>query len=118
MYRTSVFIVLDSVNVVMTALSCGLAAYAARHGAVNTRPLHAAIAALSAVYCAGYLYLVIVRPDPAGIAQWSNTMRGVGVVAWPVAWISWSIISVRLQSRVGKLRRVVEERDHILEDAA
>lgn len=113
-YRTPL-LVFDWIQVLMTATSCGLAIWAARRGVVNTRPLHAACAALSAVYCVGYLVLVIARPN---VGEWSNTMRGVGLVAWPVAWMSWSIISVRLQRRVGKLREVVEDRGHILEDAA
>ena len=115
MYRSSAFFALDCIQIVMSASSAVLAVWAARRGVVNTRPLHASIAALSVVYCCGYLVLVIVQPP---VRDWSNVMRGVGLVTWPLAWMSWSIISVRLQGRVGKLRAVVDERTHHLEDAA
>lgn len=115
MYRSSAFLIFDGIQVAMSAVACGLSVWACRSGLLNLRPLHAAVAMLAAVYCAGYLYLIVEQPN---VGDWSNVMRGVGLVAWPVAWVSWPILSIRLQSRVGRLHRVVEERTDLLEDAA
>lgn len=67
--------------------------WAARTGLVVFRTAHAAITAISAIYVAGYLWLLL---GDVGPAEWSSVMRGFSLVAWVAVWIVPAVISVRV----------------------
>lgn len=55
---------------------------AARTGHPFLRPVRAMVAALLAVYVVAYGWLL----TSGDVVAWSRIMRGVSIVAWPVAW--------------------------------
>ena len=71
--------------------------WAARSGLFRFRVVHAAIAAVSAMYVAGYLWLLGWLPGVAGpeVMVWSSVFRGISLVAWVVVWICPACMSIR-----------------------
>jgi hypothetical protein len=54
------------------------------------------IAAYATIYVGGYLWLLNVDD----IAVWSQTMRGVSVLTWPLVWIAPAWVSTRVWREV------------------
>jgi hypothetical protein len=81
------------VNIAMVAASVVINWRAAQHGVVRYRVVHAAVAALSGVYAAGYLVLLL---GDVSVENWSSIFRGVSVVAWPVVWWWPALTSLRV----------------------
>lgn len=83
-------------NLIGAIVATGLNFYAARHGSIRARWVHAMTAVVGAAYIVGYVWLLCTLSHPL---QWSQTMRGVAVVAWVVVWWMPAILSVRLRRR-------------------
>lgn len=66
--------------------------WAARSGLFRFRTVHAAIATISVLYVAGYVWLLFGNVDPA---RWSSTLRGLSLVAWVVVWICPACMSIK-----------------------
>lgn len=66
--------------------------WAARSGLLRFRTVHAAIATISVLYVAGYVWLLFGNVDPA---RWSSTLRGLSIVAWVVVWICPACMSIK-----------------------
>lgn len=81
------------INVFGAAVAAVMQGCAARKGARRARWLHASISAVAVVYVACYLWLVALIPGST--QHWSEFMRGVGPVAWVVAW--WAPAWLSLQ---------------------
>jgi hypothetical protein len=64
--------------------------WASREDHPFMRPIRAGTAALLAVYVLGYFWLL----TSGDVIAWSRIMRGVSMVAWPVAWTIPKIASV------------------------
>lgn len=88
-----------------------IATAAARHGLPSWRPYHAAVAVLSLLYLAGYIWLIGFAPT---VSIWSGRMRGVGLVAWPVVWMVPSILSMRSFVKLHRLDKLVKSYDDLL----
>ena len=83
--------IVAGVSLVGALLSLVVSWVAARRGLIRFRTLHAAVAAMSTVYVAGYLWLMLGNPAPA---FWSSVMRGFSLVAWGVVWIAPAVVSL------------------------
>ena len=80
-------------SVILAACSAWVNVCAARRVRSS---LFAAIGALSAIYVAGYMWLLA---HPAQRAAWSEVMSGVALVAWPLVWIGPALRSAHRQAR-------------------
>lgn len=81
------------INLLGAFLSMILQGIAAVRGSMRARWLHAAIACVAGAYVAGYAWLVSLTPN-GDIRHWSEVMRGVGPVAWIVAWWAPAVLSL------------------------
>lgn len=90
--------------VVAFCMSCR----ASRHGLLRFRPVHAAIAVLSAVYVAGYLWLLLGNPT---VVLWSSVMRGFSMVAWLVVWVVPAWLSLRVNRELHAAIRKRHQQD-------
>jgi hypothetical protein len=70
---------------------------AARVGLITFRTVHAAIAAISVMYVAGYLWLLFGNVDPV---RWSSTLRGISLVSWVVVWVMPAAMSVQINRKM------------------
>jgi hypothetical protein len=82
--------------------------HAARVGLFRLRTIHAAIATISVLYVAGYLWLLFGNVDPA---RWSSTLRGLSLVAWVVVWIMPAVLSIRTTRELHTAIRKRQEGD-------
>ena len=91
----TLFVIWCSLAMSLTAaLVC---AYASRHSFPELRPVFAASGVLALIYSGAYLWLGF---NIERSAQWSQYVRPVGLIAWPVAWIFPPAMSVLLYMRV------------------
>jgi len=86
-------LIVIAVNMVMVLAAVAINWRASQHGVVRYRIVHAAVAALSGVYAAGYLVLML---GDVSVENWSSVMRGVSIVAWPVVWWWPALTSLRV----------------------
>lgn len=104
--------VVDEWVTVLTALGAVVSFFmscrASKHGLLRFRPVHAAIAVLSAVYVAGYLWLLVGNPT---VALWSSVMRGFSIVAWPAVWVAPAWLSLRVNRELHDAIRKRHEQD-------
>ncbi len=82
--------------------------WAARSGLFRFRTVHAAIATISVLYVAGYVWLLFGNVDPA---RWSSVLRGVSLVAWVVVWICPACMSIRATRELHAAIRVRQKGD-------
>lgn len=80
-------------NLVFVAVSVVANWWAARSGLFRFRTIHAAIAAVSGLYFAGYTWLLFGDVE---VTRWSSVMRGFSLLAWTVVWITPAVMSVRM----------------------
>lgn len=85
------------VNSLLAFASMCANAQAIRGSSPTWRSVHAAIAALAAVYAVAYAYLAVW---PHAILTWSQTMRGVSLLAWPLVWIIPAVVQRRSNRQV------------------
>lgn len=89
-------------NLVSVSVSVIVNWWAARSGLFRFRTVHAAIATVSALYVAGYLWLLgfLAPLGPAlaapTVPQWSSVLRGFSLVAWLVVWICPACMSIQM----------------------
>lgn len=93
-------------NSAFAGLAFVMSLAAARRGSLYHRWVFAAIAPLAAVYSASYGWLLF---NLEHASTWSSVMRGVSLVAWPVAW--WLPARVSIQRHE---REMAELRDRVL----
>ena len=96
-------------NLVFVAVSIVANWWAARGGLFRFRAIHAAIAAVSGLYLAGYVWLLLSDVE---VTRWSSVMRGFSLLAWTVVWITPAVMSVRMNH---DLHHAIKQR---LEDEA
>lgn len=87
-------------NAILAAVACVVNLRALPHNSPTWRNVHVSIAALAAVYVGGYLYLAIW---PENLLTWSQTMRGVSMLAWPVVWIIPAVVQRRSIRRTNQI---------------
>lgn len=85
------------VNALLAFASACANVRAVRGSTAMWRSVHVTIAALAVVYAAAYAYLA-AWPD--SILTWSQTMRGVSLLAWPVVWIAPAVVQRRSNRQV------------------
>ena len=93
-------------NLIGAFVATVLNVQAARHGAIRARWLHAMTAVVGVAYVFGYSWLLCTLDDPR---RWSETMRGVAVVAWVIVWWTPAILSLRLHRRDAEALAEAEE---------
>ncbi len=86
-------------NLLLVGVSVVFNWWAARSGLFRFRTVHAAIAAVSAMYVVLYLWL-LGWLSPIGLSAplvpvWSSVGRGISLVAWVVVWICPACMSMR-----------------------
>ena len=96
--------VLSLISAIASFVMSGLAA---REGLIKLRPGHAAVATVSLIYVAGYVWLILGTPTSG---EWSSVMRGFSLVAWVVVWIVPAWVSLALAR---ELRRAIKERSEL-----
>lgn len=66
-------------------------ALALRFGLRTFRAYHLTALVLASVYAAGYAWLAFTDVLPA---EWSETVRWAGLVAWPLVWVAPAGLSI------------------------
>lgn len=79
-------------NIVGAGLSAFFNFKAARTNPAPWQRVRLLIGVYSIIYVIGYLWLLGIGED---ILSWSQTMRGVSVLAWPLVWIAPAYVSTR-----------------------
>lgn len=80
-------------NALLALLAAVVGLWAATRGVPALRVIHAATGALALLYALSYGYLLV---DLDGrLRRWSEVMRGVALIVWPIAWIWPPLASVR-----------------------
>lgn len=109
---------LDLVSLVLALVAVAANIAAARVAPREWRAQHLVIATLGALYAAGYLVLLVARPD---VAEWSNVMRGLGPLAWWLVWVRPALYAGRSwRSTFATLARLSawpHEHEHATPDA-
>lgn len=83
-------------NLAGALFACAVNIWSARHGFPDWSPLRWAVAAIAALYVAGYIALL------AGwvpLDAWSRFFRGVSPVAWFVVWAGPPLHARRIERR-------------------
>jgi hypothetical protein len=85
---------------IFLSLSAGLVnAYVASKVGVWWRKSLVPVALLALIYSVSYVYLFVTDD----VTQWSSTMRGVSLLAWPVAWTGPAIAVFRVTHSMHKV---------------
>ena len=87
------------INTVLSAAAAITLLLAARHSLPELRPVFAGAGVLASIYCGSYFWLIF-NLDRA--ARWSELIRPVGLLSWPIAWIAPAAISMKLFSKLRK----------------
>ena len=87
------------VSAVLAAAPAAVHAVAARRTAGPVRAMFAVVSVLAAVYVVAYAVLVFAPVDGG---DWSETMRGVSLVAWPLVWMPHAWVVARTPKRFGE----------------
>ena len=74
---------------------------------VEVRRVYRTVAVLNTVYVAGYVWLLFGHVNPG---TWSNWLRPVGIMAWPLVWAYPAFVAVRLSLRLQRRAREFEAR--------
>lgn len=82
-----------AINMALATISCAVHVVVAVRLA-RLRALSAASATLAAMYVGAYVWL-LVDPD---VVHWSQIMRGVSIVVWPLIWILPGVTAVRARN--------------------
>jgi hypothetical protein len=85
---------------IFLSLSAGLVnAYVASKVGMWWRKSLVPVALLALIYSASYVYLFVTDD----VVQWSSTMRGVSLLAWPVVWAGPAIAVFRVTHSMHKV---------------
>ena len=86
-------------NLGMSLVAASVCRYAARHTFPELRPVFAATTILALIYSGAYVWLAF-NLERSGV--WSQYVRPVSLVAWPVAWMCPAALSVILWLRINR----------------
>lgn len=89
-------------NAGMSAVAAVTMLIASRHSFPEFRAVRAAGGVLASIYCGAYIWLAFHLERSR---EWSNLLRPVALLVWPIVWIIPTVLSMRLWS---KLVRAVE----------
>jgi hypothetical protein len=96
-----------AVSFLLALAAWGVNTFAAYRSGVMWRPWHAAVAILAGIYSMGYCWLLFTHVDPS---VWSGTMRYVGLVTWPVVWITPALLARQQAKEIQRrLAEYIEE---------
>jgi predicted naringenin-chalcone synthase len=90
------------IQLVLASASCIINGIAALKGAAYRKTVHFIIALLSALYAAGFAYVLI----GGDYEQFSSFFRGVNIVTWSVVWILPAVLHIMGWKKV---KQAVEE---------
>lgn len=92
-------------NVIGAVVAAFFNLKAARNNPAPWQKIRLLTGVYSIIYVVGYMWLLGIGTD--GIEAWSQTMRGVSVLAWPLVWIAPAYVSTRVWNNV---RRDIRKR--------
>lgn len=80
-----------AINGCMASVSVGVNMWAMRADDPRRRPLRAMVAALSAVFALGYIWVLTTD----NFVTYTRVFRGISVLTWPVVWCGPAILGAK-----------------------